>query len=234
MKIVYMVRREYSSKEEVGRVLGEYGRRVMMGRRILICGHGRGHIRHSYLPIEGSILLDIDGGVRPDIVGDMRDRRFMERMPAGYFDEIYVVYTPPPNPLDDRIWRNMWRLVREGGRVRTNYVIHVYKSGNKDISLMKELISGYFVGRWIVRYEGIWIILTKRRLGVVGRVVVQPVKKETERKEGIVVRPVVVRGKKMSKRMVKERVKAERRDVIGVKRMSNSYLAEQSRRKKIE
>lgn len=110
---------DYTSKDVIKSVLER-----IPSRDLVLC-HGHGHVRHPHLPKQTPIYLDINPVARPDILGDIRHISFMSRLPENYFDRVFLTYCPPPYAFHfstNRIYRNILRILKPGGELRSHYL----------------------------------------------------------------------------------------------------------------
>lgn len=94
--------------------------------RLLVLCHGRTHPTHPHLPRppQPCIYLDLNPVAKPDILGDIRHKAFMNRLPANYFQKIYLTYLPPPKAFHwsaDRVYRNLKRILQPKGQIISHY-----------------------------------------------------------------------------------------------------------------
>lgn len=121
---------EYTGVDSIRQILLEYQKTCERTKAIktLVVGHGHTHPNYSYLP-KPVLMLDINPIAVPDILGDMKNTGFMSGFSENYFDQIFLMYTPPPNPFhpkNNRIWINLKRLLRPDGVLKSLYVYNVY------------------------------------------------------------------------------------------------------------
>jgi len=132
MNIINVESKEYTTEPMIKQILHSYEfhlKKDGINLKTLIVCHGHRHPSHAFLPIKNSLLLDINPACVPDILGDMRNPNFMKRLPAEYFDVIYLVYCPPPSPVHARnhhMWMNLKRLIKPNGKIISNYVFGMY------------------------------------------------------------------------------------------------------------
>jgi len=163
---------QYNSQTEIKTVIKNYEQKMFNKysgnkRRILIVGHGRLHPKHPDLPVDKAILLDLNPVCIPDILGDMKHTGFMARFPKNYFHEIILLYTPPPSPIaagNLNIWSNLAKILRPGGILRSNYILHVFYKKKVNMVLAKKRVWRYFTALKLfkqIKYVNMWIHLIK-------------------------------------------------------------------------
>lgn len=162
---------QYSTLEEIKLVFKAYEKKLITHRnekrKTLIIGHGRIHPVHLNLPVNQSILLDLNPVSIPDIIGDMKNTTLMNRLPKNYFDEIILMYTPPPSPISDRnknIWPNCQRILKPGGVIKSRYIMHVFMKKNINLEKAKQAIQKYFVKSKLFKkviVDKAWVYLIK-------------------------------------------------------------------------
>lgn len=117
---------DYSNKSVIAEICGDK-RKVSL----IIC-HGKTHGWRSYFPgnFNSVIFLDLNPVAHPDLLGDMRDIKFMRQFPAERFDCVILCYLPPPSPFhinNLRIFENIVRIIKPGGKLECNYMMKMYQ-----------------------------------------------------------------------------------------------------------
>lgn len=158
---------QYSSKYDIKTTLKNYNKHIIkynIPKKTLVMCHGHLHPRYKYLQTFHSVLIDINPLCVPDIVGDITHNGFMQLFPQNYFDQIYLLYTPPPTPLAPRnkfIWTNIHRMLKPNGILKSKYIITHY-SRKFHNSKYKLFISKYFKNLFHISFHGQWTFLTKK------------------------------------------------------------------------
>lgn len=118
---------KYTSKAKVHEILSEYKKKMTekkLKTKLILC-HGKEHKPK----FSNAITLDILEIVNPDLVLNGWKEDEMKKIPANFFDIIYLQHCPlgnPFNPKHNILWKNLKRILTKEGQIRSYSIAPLY------------------------------------------------------------------------------------------------------------
>ncbi len=113
------------SKNKVNQIVKKYEKNIGNKKKILILCHG-----HEYqFKYKNSLLLNRSELAKPDIVSNAWSKDAMDYFHKNYFDKIIMKSCPIGDPFSEenvQLWKNLHRILKDGGVIEINNIIMQY------------------------------------------------------------------------------------------------------------
>ena len=120
------------SKNKVNQIVKKYEKNIGNQEKTLILCHG-----HEHQPkYKNSLLLNRVELAKPDIVSNAWSKEAMDYFNKDYFDKIIMRFCPIGDPFSKKntqLWKNLHRILKDGGVLEANNIIGLYLHWNYNI-----------------------------------------------------------------------------------------------------
>jgi len=111
--------------KKVQQIIDNYNKMPSNKPRILVVCHGKKH----HEQFENTLTMNMDVSVEPDIVSNIYSIKYMKYFPKDFFDKVLMMFCPISDPFalsNDKIWKNIYRILKPNGQLLCNNIIDLY------------------------------------------------------------------------------------------------------------